>query len=134
MTTVVGDCADCIISVPNNSLLSMVYRVSVDEGQNHLIRHRGNVNGYYPAQSVSAQGITLAAGSSHTVNVSTSSILVSTNTPLQMSLVQAGVTVTTMTVRQLMIVDDAFSSFTLTNNGTTDATIFLAYTSGSSTQ
>jgi hypothetical protein len=130
---VVGTCTDCIISVPNNSTLSLKYKVSVQEGINHVIKNKGEVNGYYPCSTTNVQGLTLAPGATYAPTQSATSILLSVDAPVQLTIFRDLVAFT-VTVNQLFIMDDSITRFSITNTSSTvTANLFLGYTGGSST-
>jgi len=126
---VIGTCGDCIISVPNASTLSLKFKVDIQEGVNHLIRHRGLVNGYYPTTNESVQNLTIATSGSYSPGQSCTALLVSTDSPVQLTLNNGSIAMT-ITVNQLFIIDQSFTSFVLTNTSTTEvANVILAFTS-----
>jgi hypothetical protein len=126
---VVGSCSDCIISVPNASPLSLKFKVDIQEGINHLIKHRGLVNGYYPTTTgLSVQQLTIAESGSYSPGQTCSALILSTNSPIQLTLVNGGISMT-VTVNQLFIIDSPFTSFSLTNPSTTEqANVVLGFT------
>lgn len=130
---VVGTCTDCIISVPNNSPLSLKYKVTVQEGINHVIKHKGDVIGYYPCSSTNVQGLSLAPGATYAPTQSATSLLVATDAPVQLTIFRDLVAFT-VTVNQLYIMDDAVTRFSITNTSSTvTANVFLSYSGGPST-
>jgi hypothetical protein len=129
MSSVVGSCGDCIISVPNASPLSLKFKVDIQEGLNHIIKHRGLANGYYPTLTgLSVQQIQIAASGSYSPAQTCSSLLISTDTPVTLTLNNESVAIT-ITVSQLFIIDQAFTSFTLVNtSATSPANLIVAFT------
>lgn len=128
MSTVVGTCTDCIVSVPNANPLSLKYTVEVQQGINRLIKNRGTVSGYYPANDQSVQYLVIAAAGSYSPNASTTSLVISTDIPLQVTITRQ-LASTTFNVNQLLILDDTVTSFLITNPSvTTVANVFVAFT------
>jgi len=126
--TVAGTCTDCIINVPNDGPLSLKFKVDIQEGINHLIKHRGQVNGYYPSSELSIQSLQIAPTGSYSPLQSPTSLLVGTDTPVQVTLFRGTISFV-LSVNQLLIIDDSFTSMSITNPSATDvANVLLAFT------
>lgn len=115
MSTVVGTCEDCIVSLPVQPSTSMVFEVQVSEGIRSVIKRLGFARGYYPADNVGSSGLALAPGGSYSTGPVTS-LLVSTDQPIQVTVSVAGQAMT-FNVKSLLILDDAYDSVTVTNPG-----------------
>src|SRR6266702_7412661 len=101
MSTVVGTCTDCIVSLPVQPSTSMVFEVSISEGIKSVIKRLGVARGYYPADNLSSLALSLAPGGAYTVGPFTS-LLVTTDTPVQVTVVIAGQAMT-FNVNSLLI-------------------------------
>lgn len=130
MSTVVGDCTDCIVSLPAipKRSLSLVVKASV--GLNLIRRQVGDFQGFYPADNVSDQAVQLApSGVFGPVATGFKSLMIATDQPLQVSVTKAGVT-SILTVNSVLVLDGAVDAFTVTNPSTTlTANASILYTS-----
>lgn len=132
MSTVVGDCQDCIISVPNNNPLSLKYSIDIQQGINLIIKHRGHVNGYYPSNQQSIQRVPIAPGGNLTIGGAEppTSVLISTDQLVQVTVIR-GTLSTVFNVNQLFVCDDAAMTNVIVANpsdATTNANVLIAYT------
>lgn len=127
MSTVVGTCTDCIVSLPAQPPTSMKFSVSVTEGFNSILKRVGTVNGIYPSASMALDGPTLAPGASYAIGA-TKSLCIGTSAPLQVTVTVGSITMT-FNVNSLLILDDAYTSVRITNPSTTiNAVVALFYT------
>jgi hypothetical protein len=113
MSTVVGTCTDCIVSLPVQPKTSLVFAVAVSEGMNGVIKQLGTFRGYYPSDNLSSQSLELTPGSTFTTGKVTA-VCIKTNQPLQVTTMTGGVGMT-FNVNSLMILDDSYDSLEITN-------------------
>lgn len=113
MSTVVGTCTDCIVSLPAQPATSLVFQVNVSEGIRGVIKQLGLARGHYPADNIGSTSFALAPGGSYTVGPVTA-VFVSTNQPIQVTVSIAGQAMT-FNVNSLLILDDAYDSVTIAN-------------------
>ena len=123
------DC-DCIVSLPAVPKTSLSFSVNVEEGNNLVRSHVGFFRSTYPSENLAEMGIVLNAGDAYTLsNVST--LCVSTNTPLQVT-VRVADSLYTFNVNKMLLLDDTYDAVTIANPapvGGVSATVFIAYTS-----
>jgi hypothetical protein len=129
MSEVVGTCADCIISVPNAKPLSLKYSMEVVQGTNLVLQNRGTAHGYYPSNLQSVQRMELAAAATYSPGVAPDSLLITTDSPVQVTVVRGTVS-TVFNVNSMLFLDDtSITNFMVSNAGTTTANLFICYTS-----
>jgi hypothetical protein len=122
MSTVVGTCTDCIVSLPAQPITSLKFKIVAQQGNGGIIRTLGTYNAYYPAANISSeQLIVLAESGTFSPVLPTAlkalSVYVSGG-PVTVALTK-GEIVSTLTVNTILIVDDAYTAVTITNPSTT---------------
>lgn len=125
------NCPDCcIISVPVPPKTGLGVTVEITEGRN-LIRTRvGYVNHIYHSDSMGEASLTLTPGESYTIT-SLTSLFVSTDQPVNVTIIADGVSATLGVVRMLFI-DNAYDKVIIENPATvaseTNARVLVAFT------
>lgn len=115
-------CKDCcIVSIPAYPQSGLQYQISVNQGQNLVLKSLGTSLGYYPADMITSTGIPMAPGSTWVSGASASSVLIITDQPLQVTLASESIT-QTLNVNQLLLVDDVYDSVTIQNPSTATET------------
>lgn len=117
MSTVVGDCTDCIVSLPVVPKTSLKFGISVARGYNGVIQQSGLFSAVYTADNIAQQSGSLATGASFTPQTSTTgytAICLSVNQPCTLLLTK-GSSSLSVTVNQVLVLDDTFTGFTITN-------------------
>lgn len=126
---VVGNCTDCIVDLPQTDPISMKLEVYVSNGFKGVIRRIGTFTGYYPTPAVAQHSAALAPGDIYNSTTAVTALFVATTQPVTVSVTKATVT-QTFTVNRLLILDDSYDSFSITNPGTATETanVTLDYT------
>lgn len=129
MSTVVGTCTDCIVSLPPIPPRSLSLVVKASVGNNLIRRQVGDFQGFYPANNVSEQVVQLAPASAFgPVTTGCKSLMVATDKPVTVSVTKGGVT-SVLTVNSVLVLDDAYDTFTVSNSGmTANANVSIFYT------
>jgi hypothetical protein len=121
MVAVVGDCQDCIVSLPVQPDHTMLVDVKVSFGQNLVMRNLGVFrSNYAPVSPVSQveQYYEIPAGATVQFPTGYSVLFISTDKPVQLSStisnVPAEITKVN-TVNKLLLVDEQMLGFSITN-------------------
>jgi len=128
MSTVVGDCQDCIVSLPTIPQRSMSIQVKALVGNKLIRRSVGDFQGFYPADNVSEQTLSLAPNISFT-GPKIAALMIATDQPVTLVLTKDAVVVT-LTVNSLFVCDSGYDSFVITNPqaATENANVSAVYT------
>jgi hypothetical protein len=122
MSTVVGTCTDCIVSLPTQPLTSLKFKIVAQQGMGGIIRTLGTYNAYYPAANISSEQLIVLAESGTFAPVLPSALkalsVYVTGGPVTVALTN-GEVVSTLTVNTILIVDDAYTAVAITNPSTT---------------
>lgn len=114
MSTVVGTCTDCIVTLPVQPNTSMRYSVVVTEGNNLILKNRGQIDAVYASNTLGAEHVTLGPQQQYTWSQPFSSLCIGTDQPVQVSLMTAVSTVV-FTVTKLLIIDQQFIGLSILN-------------------
>lgn len=110
-----------IISVPAHSRTSMRYEVQVEQGINLVTKKVGQQAAYVPSSGIGIEQVELAAGKSF-ISPAVTSVCVMTDTPVQVTVVSGTVTMT-FVVNSVLVLDDNYSSVTVSNPNAAPSTI-----------
>lgn len=122
----IGDCNDCIISLPDVPKTSIKFNIDIQNGYNSIIKEVGAANGYYPSENLANESIEIQPGQNYQQSQQINALCVSTNTPIVLILTTSSSTIT-LNVNQVIILDDEYQSFEIQNTGTTVAKVAIYY-------
>lgn len=115
-TPVVGDCADCIVALPQTPPNALKLETYVSTGNKLVIQRVGTFTGYYTSsQAPMVHTGPMAPGSSYSVPSPVAGLFIATDQPLSVTVTKASVSMT-FNVNRLLILDDTYDSFSVTNS------------------
>jgi hypothetical protein len=122
MSTVVGDCQDCIVSLPVVSTTSMKLSVQVSMGYNLLLRRVGTYNQVYANDQTLDTFVEIAASGNYAIPNGTQVFFLSVSAPVTVTAVIETISYT-FPVQSLLILDTPYASIQV-NNASTTASVF----------
>lgn len=114
MTTVVGTCTDCIVTLPVQPTTSLRYSVVVTEGNNLVLKNRGTIEAVYASNTLGSEHLTLTPQQQYSWSQSFTSLCISTDQPIQVSL-KTAVSTVVFTVTKVLVIDQPFIGVTILN-------------------
>lgn len=128
MSTVIGTCTDCIVSLPVQPTNSLVFTVGIKECNNLVLKRIAQFDLNYPATDITETGVNLAPSGSYTISKVTA-LCVHTSAPVQVTVSLAG-NALTFNVNNVLVLDAPYDSVTILNqaaSGGATANVFVAY-------
>jgi hypothetical protein len=120
MSTVVGTCTDCIVSLPAQPTHAVNLRVQTSTSDNLIIRETGAYQQSYANAQSTDLFVAIAPSGNYAIPSGTQFLFLYASAPVQVLAIDSGVT-QTLNVNTFLILDSAYSSIQISNPSTTEA-------------
>lgn len=102
---VVGDCADCIVSLPVQPTTSMRYNMTISEGQNLVLKNVGTLNATYASDNVAQQLVTIQPGQFFSINQKMIALCIKVSSNAVVNLIGSGGAIA-FNVSKMLFIDE----------------------------
>lgn len=118
MSTVVGNCGDCIVSLPAQSTHAVNLRVQTSVSDNLVIRETGAYQQSYVNDQSTDLFVQIAEAGNYAIPAGTQFLFLCVSSPVAVIAVVAGVSMT-FNVAALLVLDTPYDAIQISNPSTT---------------
>lgn len=118
MSTVVGNCTDCIVSLPVISTHAVNLRVQTSVSDNMIIRETGAYQQSYANDQSTDLYVQIAASGNYAIPSGTQFLFLRVSAPVSVTAVVAGVSMT-FNVATFLVLDTPYSAIQISNPSST---------------
>jgi hypothetical protein len=117
----VGDCTDCIVSLPVQSTTSMRFSMTITEGQNLVLKNVGTINATYASDNVAEESVTIPPGEFFSINQPLVALCIRVSSVALVNMIVSGGTAIAMNVSKMIFIDEELEGFEISAPAGTDA-------------
>jgi hypothetical protein len=122
MSTVVGTCADCIVSLPPQPTHAVNLRIQTNVSDNLVIRETGAYQQSYANAQSTDLFVSIAASGNYAIPSGTQFLFLRVSSPVAVTAVVAGVSMT-FNVNTFLVLDTSYDAIQVTNPSTTSSVL-----------